>query len=320
MQRSATETVSRLFRQRRLARRDAGRATADPAGAITVAAAPDPGAALAQEATPAVPAPPQSPDPTGDQAVPGGTLFIQSFRSSTVTADPATTGGFRVTLSGGMGQTIMFADRPSRDVAAMPQDQFLGTFPFPDDNPPNAALLTDRGDGQTDIAIVELRNPVVDEVAETLTYDLQGLADWRSGLGGGMVDEASDLSELAGSFGATHLFIDDCSDAGVSCSKTEQRETAVGRYWMTRYFAWTRPMGYCWSWADIMCQPCEPYGGHGYFGTTYDYWTEKCYAAFPEFCRENGGYCHASDDWNSDHREVCDSPTGWCSSDRYPWN
>jgi hypothetical protein len=157
----------------------------------------------------------------------------------------------------------------------------------------------------------------VDEVAGTLTYDLQGLDDWRTGLDGGLVEEAKDLSEVAGTFGATHLFIDDCGDAGVSCSKTERHQTNVGLVWMTQYFAWTAPMGYCYSWADIMCQPCEPYGGHGYFGTTYDYWTQKCTAAFPDYCSANGGYCHASDDYNSGNS--CNDPSGWCHTFSYPF-
>jgi hypothetical protein len=61
------------------------------------------------------------------------------------------TGTHTLTLEHGLGQTVYFSDRPSRDVGATPTPRFLNTLGFSADNPPNAALIVD-----TEMGIVQL--------------------------------------------------------------------------------------------------------------------------------------------------------------------
>ncbi len=241
------------------------------------------------------------PDPTPagatDNVSPnGGMLFVQSYRSGHVTADPEATGGHRVTLEGGLGQTLFFTDRPARDVGMVPQLDFLSRFPFADDNPPNAAMVMERPDGETEFAIVELRNPTVEITSGTVTYDIQGLADWRHGITGGLTEAPTDLSTIASEFGATHLFIDDCPDGRVVCNRRQQdanNQTTI------RSFAFTW-QGMCFSLASLSCVPCYPfYHSEPEFKAAYNYWTRICQVTFSGFCQGGGGYCYA--DSGEDH-------------------
>ena len=110
-------------------------------------------------------------------------------------------GTYTVTLEHGLGQTLYFADRPSRDVGAVPTEQFLRGLGFPDDNPPNAALVVDDGAGGTEIAVVELRNPAtIDPTVPSVTYDVTVLEDvggldgtGAPGGAGGSVQPAAEL-------------------------------------------------------------------------------------------------------------------------------
>ncbi len=86
-------------------------------------------------------------------------LFVQSFQSGSITPTEGQDGTYTLTLEHGLGQTIYFADRPSRDVGAVPTPEFLDGLGFPEDNPPNAALVVETAPGETDIAVVELFNP-----------------------------------------------------------------------------------------------------------------------------------------------------------------
>src|SRR5262249_44072488 len=67
--------------------------------------------------------------------------FVQSFEGGTNAPKAGVDGPYPVTLDHGLGQTLYFADRPSRDVGAVPTPQFLHGLGFAADNPPNAALV-----------------------------------------------------------------------------------------------------------------------------------------------------------------------------------
>ncbi len=197
------DQVSKRFSEARLTRRHAvGASLAAGAAAVT-------GIGIAaQDATPAatpevVTLPPADDAPTQ--------LFVQSFQSGSIAPSASEFGTHRVTLDHGLGQTIVFTDRPSREVGTSPTPAFLDGLGFDADNPPNAALVIDAGDGTTDIAVVELFNPSYDEATHTATYDIAVLANWQNDLELGFQDEPTDLSNVAPHFGATHLFIDGCS-------------------------------------------------------------------------------------------------------------
>ncbi len=164
-------------------------------------------ATAAQDATPAATPEVVSP-PAMDN--PPAQLFVQSFRSGSIAPSTSTFGTHTVTLEQGLGQTIVFSDRPARDVFTAPTPAFLDGFGFDADNPPNAAMLMETADGETDIAVVELFNPTYEEATHTATYDIAVLANWENGLELGFHEAPIDLSDLSDSFGATHLFIDDC--------------------------------------------------------------------------------------------------------------
>ena len=153
---------------------------------------------------------------------------------------------------------------PSRDVGATPTERFLAGLGFQDDNPPNAAIVVDDGNGGTDIAVVELRNPLIDPTVPAVIYDVTVLANWEDTTELGLQEGPADLSDLPASFGPTHLFIDDCANGTVSCYDSDGSYQGV-----------TGQMGFCHNYA--ICMPCEPYF-HTQPGpcSTRDYWTDRC--------------------------------------------
>jgi hypothetical protein len=162
------DKLGRIFARRRLSRR----AALSQAGAGLVAVG------LAATGLKEAHAKGDTPDatfPTDDyEKIPY--LFVQSFESGTIASKEGEDGAYTITLAHGLGQTLYFSDRPLWDVGATPTDRFLTGLGFPDDNPPNAALLVDDGAGWTEIAVVELRNPVFDPAGPGVTYDLTVLA------------------------------------------------------------------------------------------------------------------------------------------------
>jgi hypothetical protein len=221
------------------------------------------GRANAQDATPV--------------AIPAGTpevgaaekimyLFVQSFQSGSIAPIEGTDGRYTVTLEQGLGQTIYFADRPSRDVGVTPTPQFLAGIGFSEENPPNAALLVETAPGETDISVVELYNPSYDEATHTATYEVAVLESWEDDLEVGLNDAPADLATLAPQFGVAHLFIDDCSDITVQCIDHAANDGIAGVY---------DGVAACWNYS--VCMPCEPYG-HTQPDrcSTQNYWTDKC--------------------------------------------
>jgi len=277
------DAVVKLFASRRLSRRQAlsqyGASLA--AGAL---AATSLGATAAQDATP---------DPDLPDAKHGPTmLFLQSFRSGTIAPKAGADGRYTVTLEQGLGQTIYFSDRPDRVVGATPTDRFLAGLGFPEDNPPNAALVVETAPGETDIAVVELFNPVLDPSNQGVTYDVAVLANWRSSLEVGFSEAPTDLAALAPTFGAAHLFIDDCARNNVGCY------VEIG--------ASIEPVGYlaagesdemCFNPSFDMCIPCQPW-----FDNRTDlgnYWTDLC----NEQIRACNGECEAG--WQCKEDTYC---------------
>lgn len=262
MDASRFDVVSRLFAERKLSRRQAlaGTGAGLAAGALGVGLAKS---ANAQQATPIAPDAEHGPE----------TLFLQSFQQGTIAAKAGEADTYTLTLEHGLGQTIYFSDRPERIVGATPTAQFLGTLGFPADNPPNAALLVDSGNGETDIAVIELFNPTYDEATHTATYDVKGLADWEKTTGVTLQEQPADLTALAASFGSAHLFIDDCLSGAMPCitDMNNPSNTTVG------YIPDSAHDGFCYNWGAAGCYPCSPwYGGYSGDAAAYDYWSDQC--------------------------------------------
>jgi hypothetical protein len=172
--------------------------------------------AIAQEGTPT---PPDQLDHAPEL------LFVQSFRAGAVAPKEGADGRYMLTLEAGSGQTVYFSERPDRVVGAHPTDQVLDRLGFPDDNPPNAALVFETAPGDTDVAVVELFSPVYDAATGGVTYEVAPLANWQTELEVGLQEAPADLVTVAPSFGAAHLFIDgllDCPDGRIRCIDLNQ--------------------------------------------------------------------------------------------------
>ncbi len=172
---------------------------------------------------------------------------------------------------------LVAENRPSRDVGATPTAQFLASIGFPDDNPPNAAIVIDDGNGGTDIAVVELRNPLIDPTGPSIIYDMTVLENWEDSTELGLQDAPADLSDLPENLGPTHLFIDDCPNDAIHCNTPGYAPTQVGSY---------DNQPFCYNY--LLCIPCEPYG-HTQPDrcATITYWIDKCSADYAQQCPDS---------------------------------
>lgn len=276
------DRISKLFADRRLTRRQA-LAT----GGAGIAAAGLTAAGISHTA-----AQDASPEPATDD---GTTyLFVQSFQSGSIVPIENQEGRFTVTLEQGTGQTVYFGDRPSRDVGAANTALFLQTLGFPEDNPPNAALVVETAPGENDVAVVELYNPTIDTEMNQVTYDVEVLDNWQAGLEMGFREDPTNLAALAPQFSAAHLLIDDCPDGcteqqvqGIADCPSDAQVFCYGDDLETNVVGTIDNVDTCvnWSW----CMPCDPYG-HQQPDTcaTKHIWDQKCNDTFAE-CNGN---CH----------------------------
>lgn len=197
-------------------------------------------------------------------------LFVQSFESGNVTTSPGADGRYTVTLEHGLGQTIYFSDRPDRIVGTTPTEQFLDALGFTPDNPPNAAILTDNGNGDSTLAVVELFNPVYDAENTTVTYEMEMLEHWKDSTDLGLAGTPVDLDHAEATFRTAHLFIDGCPIDKIRCVRWDgnMNYTRMGTF-QTDSFG-----GYCYSATENRCLPCTPW--HDTLSAAYDYWEGQC--------------------------------------------
>ena len=268
------DNVSRLFARRRLTRRQA--LSQSGVGLAAAGLAATGLTAAAQDATPEPGAP--------DAARAPEMLFVQSFQSGSIVPTEGADGRYTVTLEHGLGHTIYFSDRPDRIVGAAPTPQFLEGLGFFDDNPPNAALLVENAEGETDIAVVELFSPTYDEASHTATYDVAVLAGWEASTELGFTQAPSDLAALAPSFGAAHLFIDGCPDADLACVIPDTAHVAdfyVGAIPSSEFGGWTANR-------YGMCKPSN--NPTGRFGTSWDDVCNKKFTDCYNMCVAKGPF------------------------------
>src|SRR5215203_3811661 len=211
------ETISKLFADRRTRRQALAQAGASLAAAVV-------GAGLARQAVAQDVA--ATPPTTSAEDEAPVFLFLQAFQAGSIVPKAGAEDRYVLTLEQGLGQTVYFSDRPDRIVGAAPTPQFLKGLGFPDDNPPNAALVVEGEGGETGIAVLELFAPSYDLPTRTATYEVAVLSDWerqeQAGDSGGAVfsETTEDLAQQFPQFGAAHLFIDDCPDAApLQCYK-----------------------------------------------------------------------------------------------------
>jgi hypothetical protein len=266
------DRISSMFAQNRLTRRRAIQTGTAGLAAVGLAAT-GLKAAVAQDASPAADA--------GDTRTLSSSefLFVQSFESGSIAPKEGAEGAYTLTLQHGLGQTLFFSNRPERIVGATPTPTFLEGLGFSPDNPPNAALVIGTEEGGTDIAVVELTNPTYDTASSTATYDVSVLENYEAEIDMELQEAPADLAAVAASFGAAHLFIDDCADGSVTCMHWNGNQGLLpsegGRP--------ISPVGFCWNWATFRCEPCD---GDGL--------TQACFDQFPDFCDRAQDNCRIS--------------------------
>jgi hypothetical protein len=195
----------------------------------------------AQEATPAA-------TPTGNGEKPTF-LFVQLAEVGTWLPKPGEDGVFLLSLSGASGQTLFFSDRPDRIVGTVPTDQFFDGLGFTPAGPPNAALVVRTPDGERDVLVIEVFNPVYTEnfgegAGIQLTYEARVLGAYEGeGLTAWSAEQADDL--LPAQFTNASLFIDDCPDATSCFAGPQNIGPLTGA-----------PIGTCWNWTLFKCIPC----------------------------------------------------------------
>jgi hypothetical protein len=249
------DRISRLFADRRLSRRAALQQGA--AGIAAAGLAAGLRTAAAQDATPtASPAPfPADPHPSADGATTHPEyLFVQPFDGGTWAPKPGADGVFVLTLTGAAAQTTYFSDRPERDAGLAPTQQFLDGLGFAPENPPNAAIVAQTDSGEQDVLVVELLAPAYDAEAATLTYEAKVLRDYGQRGLAELAQKQTDY-ELAESFAAGSLFIDDCPN-----SLLDECYAALHGDWSNDHvFVGYIQSGNCWNSSTWLCEPCGSY-------------------------------------------------------------
>jgi hypothetical protein len=266
------DSIAKRLADRRLSRRQS--LTKSGAGLATWAiAATGIGSASAQDATPEVA------DPGTSSKVPF--LFVQTYQSGRVTPVEGSDRRYTLALEQGYGQTVYFSDRPERIVGTSPTPEFFEGLGFAADNPPNAALVMQTAPGESDVAVVELFNPLYEPTTQGVRFEVEVLANWRAELGLDFTEEPTGLASLVSTFGTAQLFIDDCMNSDIVC----YRDTGLpGKI----YGVISSNADMCWNYS--MCQPCEPYA-HTYpsYCAGYWYWREKCNRQF-DHCDDPYGF------------------------------
>jgi hypothetical protein len=144
-------------------------------------------------------------------------LFVQIFSSGTWQPKDGEEGAYLLTLNDVGAETIYFTDRPVHQGGLVPTGDFLVSLGFTSSNPPNAALAARTENGETEVVVVELFDPVYDESSGTLTYEAVLLAEYDEAALADLAEHATGEQLPAASFGSGHLYIDSCAEEWWNC-------------------------------------------------------------------------------------------------------
>ena len=136
-------------------------------------------------------------------------LYALTASEGVLAAEPDSEIDYTLTLGGLIGNVIAFTDRPNRIADHESMADFVAEWDqrgFADD-PPNAALVLHEEEEDQDVLVVELRDPVYDEDADTLTFAITVLTDERTGALAEYSDKAD--AALPAAFETCSLLIDD---------------------------------------------------------------------------------------------------------------
>jgi hypothetical protein len=135
-------------------------------------------------------------------------IFIQEGSGGSFVNDGS--GNYTLTITDVIPYTVFFADRPSRDVGFVPNDEFLEGFSFGTGNPANAAIILPDENETSDMVVVRLSEPHYNNETGTLTYNAELLKDYLFE-SGWLQDQISKVdASIPERFGKVILVIDDC--------------------------------------------------------------------------------------------------------------
>lgn len=187
-------------------------------------------------------------------------MFVQTFGAGSLVPLEGETAGLLLTADHLAGQTVYFSDRPERIVGMVPTTTLLGAgnpdegLGFTPADPPNAALVLDDGA----VLVIELIDPTYDAATGLVTYQVRVLEAVEQ-LDLQLAQEPLSAAEAARDFTAASLFIDDCPDGNIVCSKDGDTVGSI-------------PSAFCFGPLDECCLPCHT--GNPSF------WVDQCSLAF----------------------------------------
>jgi hypothetical protein len=219
--------------------------------------------ALAQDATPSA-----AIDAGGSSP---GFIYVQLAGNGTWTPKAGEEGLFELALHGTGEQTLYFATGSDRIVGTMPTDEFLETLNFSPQNPPNAAIEVWTLDGERDVLVVQLMDPVFtrtfgEDGAETLTYDARVLNTYSGERLSEWVPDVDD-ERLPLEFTNASLFIDSGCFTVQACYKLEwgrSQGTYVGPLPGGNVRRLPDVLGVCHPWRGITMEELHQRCNEGY--------------------------------------------------------
>ena len=201
-------------------------------------------------------------------------LFVQLAEQGSWLPSPNEEDVFLLTLTGATSQIVFFSDRPQRIVGSAPASQVFAALGFTPGNAPNAAIVAQDENGERDVLVVELFDPILSqefgsEQAVTIVYKARVLDESA----GNNLDEwqlSQQDDRLTHDFTNVSLFIDDCPDL-VWCNGYHRNDDNDTR---SMGAVPNGPIGTCWDPNYWECNPCD--------GNDSLYYDELCNRTYPD--------------------------------------
>jgi hypothetical protein len=184
-------------------------------------------------------------------------LFVQMAEVGSWTPSADDPDVYQLTLTGTGSQVAFFSDRPERIVGTVDTNRFLEALGFTPVNPPNAALVVRTPDGERDVLVVELFDPVYTQEFDidgggAVTYKARVLDAYHGENLTSWYEEQAN-PELPSQFDQVSLFIDDCPDLIYCCYLPGQWPDGCPVGGSDGIH-----VGTCWNSSTWQCDVCEP--------------------------------------------------------------
>ena len=161
------------------------------------------------------------------------TIYVQLADGGTWTAKEGEPGVYLLSLFDPGEQTLSFTMAPDRFVTTIATEDLLETLGFTPENPPNAAVEVTLPNGERDVLVVQLMDPVYtlasgEDDGSRLTYEARVLNAYK---GTGLQEWLPDVDDdrLPAEFGGVSLFIDNGCWGYSGCFVVEADGSRGGR-------------------------------------------------------------------------------------------